>query len=787
MQEFQKERTTESLRQVKGLQQEQIEEYATRLHNLSYTRQRLFRALCKLPDADSHTIETLFQLATRVPVRFNSIPLLELYTSCLDATLAGSRNLLQTLEQTSFVSEQVLTPLANITIDKATTLLDLIASIQGTTEAGQWATQSLLAFPAIDPKTLLQAITLLSIMTEPQCRAAEKGLLVQGLRKEEILPLLSTLIRFNQRDAINIRALFSQPTLQVSNLSFWLQGFFATPTGERDTSFQQLSDTRKTLLLNSYHKAARDFIWQINNLHDITDGYGREIGSGRLAGSSTETLTSLFARLDPTTSHHFQDDFEQAVAKGNKREAISLLRQATGHARKQAATVLSAANIYLLLANGGELYDSSFRDILAPVLKQRIATQYGDRLLDFLLATDPHHLFISDFITHLAHKGRLTLFFPADPGHQQKILELVTESALKDQDSLILFSATFSRLLTALQPSARSYLIDLLLGELRGQTAEMALNLRVILQYYLDNHPNFLSEQDTTRILRMIQQHGPIDLAPYTHAPFERWRQDGRLTGLSVFQDDDDGRSSYASYSFSLLEHGYKPAISLTYSASPVPEQASQEANRLFHKLPTTPAGTVYDIFRLANRFSLAIDWQKRVNNLEVTQSLYVYQDRHDQQKLLRTFLTSGHEMFAQRGHSYWRHEQLFEPLEALLEENMGVVDSLQSGLHFISLGSCGGMRAYSRINRIFNNDIAILATIGTGKAAINNPYNRKLFEIVAGDQNLESWKEIETLFKNIFSDAVAGDYIQPGSLPAILHRLQGTLKAGETGRHGTD
>lgn len=787
VQEFQAERTTEVFRRIKGLQQEQIEAYTARLQNLSYTRQRLFRALCTLPEADHQTIETLFQLAARTPVRFNSIPLLELYTSCADATLAGSRDLLQTLQQTSFVSEQVMTHLANVQTDKATILLDLIASIQKAHEAAQWAIQSLLTLPNADPPTLFGAITLLSTMSDPQCRAAEKGLLVPGLRGDELLPLLSTLKKLNQRDAINIRSLFSQPTLDVSNLPFWLHEFFATSSAERDTSFETLPADRKTLLLYSYHHAARDFIWQINNLHDITDRYGREIGSGRLAGSSTQTLTKLFARLDPVTRKRFQIDFDQAVSAGNKGAAIALLRQATGQARKQTAKILSSANIYILLANGGELYDSSFRDILAPVLKKRINQQYGDKLLDFLLATDPNHLFISDFITHLAHKGRLTLFFPADTGHQQRVLELVTESALKDQESLILFSATFSRLLAALQPSVRSYLIGLLLRELKDQPVTMKRNLRVILQYYLENLPNLLSADDKAEINQAIQQYGLIDLAPYTRAPFDRWKQDGRLTGLSIFQDDDDGRSSYASYSLSLFEHGYKPSISPAYSASPMQETATQEANHLFYKLPSAPAGTVYDLFRLANRFSLAIDWQKRVNNLEVTHTLYVYQDRYDQKKLLRTFLTSGHEMFAQRGHSYWRHEQLFEPLETLLEDNAGISDSLQSGLHFISLGSCGGMRAYSRINRIFNNDIAILATIGTGKAAINNPYNRKLFEIVASNQHLESWKDIEILFKNVFNDTVAGDYIQPGSLPAILHRLQGTLPTDETSRNGTD
>ena len=85
---------------------------------------------------------------------------------------------------------------------------------------------------------------------------------------------------------------------------------------------------------------------------------------------------------------------------------------------------------------------------------------FANNLLNFLNATDPGNLLVSNFIVSLAQKGKLTTFFPEDSKEQEQILDLVAQSAFKDENTIILFSATFMHLLEVLEPSARSFLVN---------------------------------------------------------------------------------------------------------------------------------------------------------------------------------------------------------------------------------------------------------------------------------------------------------------------------------------
>jgi hypothetical protein len=96
----------------------------------------------------------------------------------------------------------------------------------------------------------------------------------------------------------------------------------------------------------------------------------------------------------------------------------------------------------------------------------------------------------------------------------------------------------------------------------------------------------------------------------------------------------------------------------------------------------------------------------------------------------------------------------------------------LVSKQRFMSLGSCGGIRAYSELATFFHNKVDILATVGTGKAIINDPYNQLLFELIAARPNSLSWKEVSDQAAIIFKHGMGEEYLQPGSLPAILHKI---------------
>lgn len=139
--------------------------------------------------------------------------------------------------------------------------------------------------------------------------------------------------------------------------------------------------------------------------------------------------------------------------------------------------------------------------------------------------------------------------------------------------------------------------------------------------------------------------------------------------------------------------------------------------------------------------------------------------------------------MFAQRGHSYWRSEQLIDPIAKLIEEGGVSVEDLEKKQRFMSLGSCGGIRAYSELSSLFDHNVDILATVGTGKAVVNNPYNQFLFEAVATGKNDLSWDDVAEQSSRIFKQGLGEDYLQPGSLPAILHKIMDQKKTN----NGTD
>ena len=167
-----------------------------------------------------------------------------------------------------------------------------------------------------------------------------------------------------------------------------------------------------------------------------------------------------------------------------------------------------------------------------------------------------------------------------------------------------------------------------------------------------------------------------------------------------------------------------------------------------------------------SNNFNIA--YQRQLRGTTITHVLSVYTTEQRQQQTLHTFFTNNHEVLAQRGHSYWRSKQLLEPMQHLAAQKQ-----LHRNHHyFLSLGSCGGMKAYGQLYTLFGGSVDILATIGTGLAFINNPYNVLLPELATATNNLNNWEDVAALSAHIFQGGRGQDYLQPGSLAAIVHKI---------------
>lgn len=761
--------TQEAFRRVDCMDDERFTYHKDVIRSLPYTKMRALRAFCSLDDiyADE-AIESLERIVF-APLSFDQVRFLENFAGLDGATVAKSWRLLELTSGLEFTTLQTLAALTEVDGINADSVLELAVTTKDLGDNGRWAAKALFAMEGIDQESVRKGVTLLATMTDEQQLSAEQSFLISGMNGRTVMKVLPQIGSLSNADSMNSKGLFELESTTPEQALYWLQHYFALPKSQEDKIYYSLLPEQRSTLLQSFDSSADYHIRVINDLHAVTNRYGGEISTGALASGGSELLISLFAKLHSQARETNRRPLHQALEQKQIYPAIDVLKQATAQARKLTARDLTTANIYVLLSRGSELYDSSFRDILVPVLLSRLKNSFNDNLLLFLRDTDPANGYVSDFIISCAQKGKLTAFFPKDSDEQRAVLDLMAQSAFQDEQSLILFSATFATLLKKLQPEARTYLLEKMIGVIGDPDSTFSLQLRVILQYYYERYPQHLSLQDRALIGDLIGRFGSVDLSTYTATDFARWKADGRLSSLSIFQDDDDGRISYLSNSRNLLNNGYRVRLPQTISLLGPGSSVLAQAQKLINQ------GKTSSLYKLSAHTPLVVEYVKTVNGIELTHALAVYQNRATQRRLLKEFLTSGMEMFAQRGHSYWREEQLLQPMRQLLESGEIKADKIPDINRFLSIGSCGGIRIYSELNRLFDNTIDIFATVGTGKAIVNDPYNQRLFEIIASSPNQLDWDEVSSRLTSIFADGRGSDYLQPGSLPAILHKMMDT------------
>lgn len=752
---------------------QQLARAKEQIKELSYTNMRVLRVFCGLPGMTADGIMDVLRRLEQMKISYNDLVILEHFAAKpgVDSDLAWL--LLKKLGSLRYVSGRVASAVGQTKNLQPTVMLELLDRLAPLRESALWALKAYLEVPGQTAEMVDKGMHLLAQMSEKQCWATESSCKIAGMTPDAAVLNMEYVQRLSNTDASNARSFFQLPGMNSEISRLWLSSFFSVPRDVQEARFFSMNTTEKSMLLQAYAgtDAADYLIWKINNLHDITDVNGQEIGIRVLSSSPSSFLQEIFHRLDPRIQARFGREFSAGLASG-RGAAIAALRRATSAARLLAAKDCTTANAYILLSRGSDLYDSSFREFLVPVMKERVDANFGGNLLAFLQAVDPQSGHVSDFIISLAQKGKLTVFFPPSVAEQQKVIDLVAHSAFRDEKSLILFSATFMTLLETIQPETRTYLIGKMLTAIYEQDTVFSTQLRVILQYYLLEYPQLVGEVDKIRIRLMMSQYGTIPLEQYVKTSFTEWKLDGRLSSLSIFQSDDDGVQSYHSNCQTLMAHGYRPRISTSFSLMAKDSPQGGAATAQLRGLLGAPSQNLKAIQQMQERYPLVVDWVKNVNGIEISHSVVVYNNEKRQQELLRQFLKGGHEMFVQRGHSYWRKEQLLNPLQELIKSGEVTEADLMSKQRFLSLGSCGGIRVYSELAMIFNNKVDILATVGTGKAIINDPYNQFLFELVASRSNGLSWKNVSDQAAVIFKHGMGEEYLQPGSLPAILHKI---------------
>ncbi|MFP7754811.1 hypothetical protein ACLG6S_09180 [Thermodesulfobacteriota bacterium B35] len=742
------------------------------IRGIGYGGQRIFRRMCRMPGISFEKSRQAWKEILSLDLSFEQVLCFEKWSELPGVDMDLALTALPEIKKLSYEAGRSFRRYLHLPRISARHALDTIPLLSTLKDANNRAVQGFLAIDDMDAIHALDGMVSLALLKDNQARACGAFAEVAGMDTATMLDALPLLRQLRQDDAWNARCLFRQKEMTREEAWRWLIRYFALPPEIQEKQYYRLDDRERGQLLQAFYDGGEELIWKINNLHAITDRFGFEIPDSALRRFSSQQLYERFQRLSPQVRFRFGNEFYPLISGGNRAQLIGILRRATAADRLQTARDLVSADIYALLSQGSELYDSSFRDILVPVLKKRIDARYSDSLLDFLRETDPANMLVADFIVSLAQKGKLTTFFPEDDALQRQILELVAASAFRDEDSILLFSATFMHLLQVLAPDARSFLIRRMADVAENGSGAFTRLVNVILQYYLKEYPDLLSPADRSLILRLAIRKGVEDLGRYQQTPFARWKSDHRLASVSIFHPDDDGRSSFLSNVRTLLRAGYRFEISDTYSLTPPDEACRRRIGQLTTAAKEGAARPLLELFRAMERDHFSVALARTMGNITISHAQYVYSGEENQERLLERFLRSGDEMLAQRGHSYWRSEQLTEPLEKLRRQRRISDRDLTDKQRFLSLGSCGGVKAYTRLTRMFLGHVDILATIGTGMAIINDPYNRNLFEVVATGPDTMTWKEVAERSAFIFKGGRGQDYLQPGSLTAILHKI---------------
>ncbi|WP_310599156.1 hypothetical protein [Desulfobulbus sp.] len=763
--------------EIPGLTSQQIEYGRSAIPRMNYNAQRIFRKICGLQGVTFEGARAAIDLLNRERFTYEQVQTFEAFAGLSTVDVKQAMNSLATIKEMGFEASRSFRAYLGMQGVTATTAMPMISLLNNMDDYNNRAAQSYFAIKGMRVDLAQKGMPSLMRLKNNQARAAETFAKVPGMDPETMIDGLGLLQKLYQDDAWNARCLFTNKSLSPREAWNWLVSYFALPTNIQEAQYDKLDSRQKAVLLGALYEAGEEIVWKINNLHAVTDANGYEISDSTLNSYSMQQLQAKFNELTPSVRERYS-----GFAGASKGQAISMLKQATSAARMQTARDLTVANAYAVMAQGSELYDSSFREIMVPVLQARIASRNQGDLLAFLKSIDPGNRLVSDFISSCAQKGKLTVFFPSDTGKQKEIISLVAASAFRDEDSILLFSATLSHLLKVLTPEARTHLITLMVQATEVDDSASAKLLTVVLQYYLQTYPELLGPADRTLISRLIVRRGAVNLERYQVTPFAEWKRDGRLGSVSMFHPDDDGRQSFISNANLLLNSGYRLVPSQQYTVASLTPSLQQDIQQM------TGAGLAR-LFQAMRERHFAVAFVKQVGGVNIVHTQFVYSDMENQMEMLRRFIQSGDEMLAQRGHSYWRSEQIIEPLTKLIEEGQVSEADLRRKQRFLSLGSCGGVKVYTNLTRLFAGSVDILATIGTGLAMINDPYNKMFFEIIASNPTTITWKTVAQQTSSIFQGDRGQDYLLPGSLTAILHKiLDETQQAsGTAGRNRFD
>lgn len=645
-------------------------------------------------------------------------------------------------------------------------LLPLLTSMKDT---AHWAAQQYFSRVPPQPSRLVADLAAINGLSSNSAVALESCL---GKMDGSVAPpaLLSLLSGRPDAAAWAVATMCRTSRRSLAEEIGFAHSFLLQPPEERTTRYLAMSDTEKSFALHLYEGAAGWAVGRLNRLHGVTDGIGAEFNDNFLFVMPDDELLVLFHDLAGNAAADLTMEMERARQQQDRKAMVRLLKKVARDTRRALVRQLSDVELFVLLAVGEPLYDSSFRDVVVPELLSRRVSHAG--IMAMAKRLDPRELLLDRVLVNLARRGVLLRFLGKSPAEEKKTVQRINAIAFSSVEGALDFSVSLERIVPALSPNARLLLVEGLAAAVDNcgdpTLRQLFATMAVFFQEQLSRQ-----EKNPARISRILASLSRDALV--TAAPFASWAADGKIRGLSMFQADDDGWRSFDGFCRELLQRGYRPEM-----AADLPPAVGTVYD---HELRATVAQvtrTTPHLLRLVHRLLYygggAVDFVRDRQGVKLVQTVSLNLGEERQQQILRWYLSDGMEILSQRGHSYWRRSQILAPMASLRNANR-LPTPVAVPRRFVSLGSCGSMKAYWETVRLFDGSADVLATVGVGASRVNDLFTILLAEFAAAHP-ASTWGDVREKLAPVFDRWHGRGYIAPWNLPYYLGRTLSRTKA---------
>ena len=424
---------------------------------------------------------------------------------------------------------------------------------------------------------------------------------------------------------------------------------------------------------------------------------------------------------------------------------VNELHNDSSEDRKKPFLNANSRILYILLSYGGELYTSSFRDVIFPLFKQKVDQEGFFNLID---KVDKDKKYYNNLIYHLSSYGLLDEIIPNDEISQQKFIKGIFDNFMsnntKDRDSLISLVSiieTFSDISSSVKKNIFSYALDIYpsLKPLKSTfIAYMILENEEFVKHNF-NHKISHKLKEELEILRPLKSGEISEILNQN----ENFLQNNELKTIQIFYSDDDGILSLNSFIQTVKYHKY----SFFY--------INENGEKVKIENPTHS--------KVSSLKIKTITAEKIVNGIRILHQVRIYDDSYESFYSENFNKNSSYISWIHRGHSY-HFDKTFNPYTGNFQRDKPMI---------LILGSCG---SFNNVVNLFEQSRSdkFFATQSIGTLIINNSLILNLFESIANTKGEISWKKVNSdLERDIFDKDRRGEnYQTPYSLPMRMLQL---------------